>query len=97
MNALSRFPAGSDLQFDGGEMGEDADNVCTVCMISRQIMQDDHKLLAKETSKGPVHTQVMCCVKEGWPNQGSNKLQDYKKLDDSVFTEHGCLIYGSRR
>ena len=61
----------------------DVDNVCTVRMISRQIMQDDPMLLVKETSKDPVLTQVMCCVKEGWPNQCSDEFQDYKKLDDS--------------
>ena len=48
MNALSRFPAGSDHKFDGEEMGEDVDNVCTVRMISYQIMQDYPNLLIKE-------------------------------------------------
>ena len=42
-------------------MGEDVDNVCTVRMISRQIMQDDPKLLVKETSIDPVLTQVVLC------------------------------------
>ena len=32
-------------------------------------------------------------VKENWPDQCSDKLQDYKKLDYSLFTEHGCLFY----
>ena len=77
-------------------MGEDVDNVCTVRMISRQVMQDDPKLPVKETSKDPVLTQIMHCTKEGWPNQRSDELQDYKKLDDSLSTEHGCLFYGSR-
>ena len=75
-DALSRLPAGSDHGFDGEEMGDDVDNVCTVHMISRQIMQDDPKLLVKETNKDPVLTQVMHCVKEGWPNQCSDELQD---------------------
>ena len=78
-DALSHLPACNDLQFDGQEMGEDVDNVCTVCMISLQIMQDDPKLLFKETSKDPVPTQVMRCVKEGWPNQCPDEFQDYKK------------------
>ena len=65
-------------------------------MISRQLMQDDPKLLVKETSKDPVLTQVMCCVKEGCPNHCSDELQNYKKLDDSFSMEHGCLFYGSR-
>ena len=30
-DALSHLPV---LQFDGEEMGEDVDNVCTICMIS---------------------------------------------------------------
>ena len=74
-------------------MGEDVDS--TVRTISRQIMLVDPKLLVKEASKDPVLTQVMHCVKEGWPNQCSDELQDYKKLDDSLSTEHGCLFYGS--
>ena len=95
-DVLNHLPAGSDLQFDGEEMGEDVDNVCTVRMISHQIVQDDPKLLVKETSKDPVLTQVMHCVKEGWLNQCSDKLWDYKKLDDLLSTEHECLFCGSR-
>ena len=64
VDALSRLPAGSDLQFVGEEMGEDVDNVCTVSMISHQIIQDDPKLLVKGTRKDPVLMQVMRCVKE---------------------------------
>ena len=65
-DALSRLPVSSDHKFDGEEMGEDVNNVCTVCISSRQIMQDDPKLLVKEISKDPVPTQVMHCVKECW-------------------------------
>ena len=79
-DVLSRLPAGNDHQFDGEKMGEDMDNVCTVRMIIHQIMQDDPKLLVKETRKDPVLTQIMQCVKEGWPNQCSDELEDYKKL-----------------
>ena len=67
VDALSHLPVGGDHQFHVEEMGEDVDNICTVSMISRQIIQDDSKLLVKETNKDPVLTQVMCCVKEGWP------------------------------
>ena len=62
-----------------------------LCMISCQIMQYDPKLLGKKITKDPVLTQVVYCVKEGWPNQFSDKLQDYKKLDDSLSIEHDCL------
>ena len=44
-DALSCLPAGSDLQFDGEEMGENADNACTIHMISHQMVQDDPRLL----------------------------------------------------
>ena len=67
-NALSHLPAGSDHKFDGEDVGKDVVNICTVRMISCQIMQDDPELLVKETSKDPVFTQVMPSVKEGWPN-----------------------------
>ena len=70
------------------------DNFCTAHMIRHQIVQDDPKLLVKKTSKNPVLTQVVHC--EGWPNQCSDELQDYTKLDDSLSTEHGCLFYGLR-
>ena len=96
MDALSHLLEGSDLQFDGEQMGEDVDNVCTVRMISHQIMQDDPNLLAKETRKDPVLTQVMLCVKEGWSNQCSDEFQDCMNLDDSLSTEHGCLFNGTR-
>ena len=72
------------------------DNVCTVHMISRPIMQGEPKLLVKEANKDPVLTQVRRCVKECWPNQCSHKLQGYKKLDTSLSTEYGCLFYGLR-
>ena len=64
--------------------------------ISRQMVQDDPRLLIKETSKDPVLSQVMRCVKEGWPNQCSDELQNYKKLEASLSSEHGCLFHGSR-
>ena len=72
------------------------DIVCTVHMIISQIILDDPKLLVKKISKDPVLTEVMHCVKEGWANQCSNELQDYKKLDDSLSTEHGWLFNGLR-
>ena len=34
--ALSHLPAGSDHKFDGEEMREDVDNVCTVRMNGKQ-------------------------------------------------------------
>ena len=60
-DALSHFPVGNDHKFHGEETGEDVDNVCTVRMISHQIMLDDPKLLVKETSKDPVITRHALC------------------------------------
>ena len=91
---LTHLPAGSDLQFDEEEMGKEVENDCTVCMISHQIVQDEFKLLVNETSKDPVLTQVMHYVKEGWPDQCSAELQDYKKLDVLLSTELCCLFNG---
>ena len=65
------------------------DNACTMHMISRQMVQDDPRILIKETSKDPVLTQVMRCVKEGWPNQCLDELQSYMKLKALQSTEHG--------
>ena len=94
-DVLSHLPVGRDHKFDGEEMGEDLDNVCAVHMFSCQIVQDELKLLVKETSKHPVLAQVMRCVKEVWPNQRSDELQYYKKLADSLCTTHSCLCYTS--
>ena len=58
MDALSHHLAGSDHKFDGEGIAEDVDNVCTVCMSSRQIVQDDPKLLVKEANTNPVLIQV---------------------------------------
>ena len=56
------LPAGSDLQFDGGKMDEDVDSVCTIHMISHQIIQDDPRLLIKETRKrsSPHSSHTVC-------------------------------------
>ena len=79
-DGLNRLLEGSDNKFDGEEMGEEVDkNVCTFHMINWPIMQDDPKQLVKEISKPCAITQAMCCVKDGWQNQRSDKLQDYKK------------------
>ena len=35
-------------------------------------------------------------VKEGWPHAFSEKLKDFKKLENSLSTENGCVFYGLR-
>ena len=94
-DALSRLLTGSDLQFDREEMGEDVDNVHTIHMVSRQMVQDDPRLLIKETSK-IQSSLIMRFLKEGWPNQCSDVLQSYKKTEASLPNENGCLFYKLR-
>ena len=35
-------------------------------------------------------------VKEGWPHAFSEELKDFKKLENSLSTENGCVFYGLR-
>ena len=98
-DVLSRLPVGPDPKFDGEEREADVDNVCivrTVHTISRQIDPDNPMLLAKETRKDPVLTSVLRYVKEGWPHKCPAELQEFKKLEDSLSSECGCLFYGTR-
>ena len=56
----------------------------------------DPGLLAKESSKDPVISTVMCYIKEGWPlRMESKEVLHYKKLEDSLITEKGCLLFGA--
>ena len=51
-DALTCLLTRSDQQFNVEQMDEDVDNVSTVHLISRQIVQDGPMLLLKEISKG---------------------------------------------
>jgi len=95
-DALSRLPAGPDVNFDGEEDEKDIDTVCMINSINRQIEPADQNTLRKESSKDPIITEVMRYVKEGWPNQTSESINDFKKFKDSLTVIHGCLLYGNR-
>ena len=86
----------ADTSFDGEEMEDDVDSVCLVRTISRQINPDNPLLVVTETAKDPILAQVMRFVKEGWPHALSEELKDFKKLENSLSTENGCLFYGIR-
>ena len=86
----------ADTSFDGEEMEDDVDSVCLVRTISRQINPDNPLLVVRETAKNPILAQVMRFVKEGWPHAFSEELKDFKKLENSLSTENGCLFYGLR-
>ena len=95
-HALSRLPFSNDTSFDGEEMEDDVDSVCLVRTISRQINPDNPLLVVRETAKDPILAQVMRFVKEGWPHAFSEELKDFKKLENSLSTENGCVFYGLR-
>ena len=95
-DALSRLPFSNDTSFDGEEMEEDVDSVCLVRTISRQINLDNPLVVVRETAKDPILSQVMRFVKEGWLHAFSEELKDFKKLENSLSTENGCLFYGFR-
>ena len=85
-----------DTSFDGEEMEDDVDSVCLVRTISRQINPDNPLLVVRETAKDPILSQLMRFVKEGWPHAFSEELKDFKKLENSLSTENGCVFYGIR-
>ena len=72
----------ADTSFDGEE--------------SRQINPDNPLLVVRETAKDPILSQLMRFVKEGWPHAFSEELKDFKKLENSLSTENGCVFYGLR-
>ena len=86
----------ADTSFDGEEMEDDVDSVCLVRTISRQINPDNPLLVVRETAKDPILSQVMRFVKEGWLHAFSEELKDFKKLENSLSTENGCVFYGLR-
>ena len=86
----------ADTSFDGEEMEDDVDSICLVRTISRQINPDNPLLVVRETAKDPILSQLMRFVKEGWPHAFSEELKDFKKLENLLSTENGCLFYGLR-
>ena len=86
----------ADTSFDGEEMEDDVDSVCLVRTISRQINPENPLLVVRETAKDPILSQLMRFVKEGWPHAFSEELKDFKKLENSLSTENGCVFYGIR-
>ena len=86
----------ADTSFDGEEMEDDVDSVYLVRTISHQINPDNPLLVVRETAKDPILAQVMRFVKEGWPHAFSEELKDFKKLENLLSTENGCVFYGLR-
>ena len=94
-DALSRLPVGGD-DFDREEERADVSIVCNVRELSRQLNPVKPKLIAQETAKDQVLSKVQCYTKEGWPSKLADEMKQFKKLEDSLVVESGCLFYGAR-
>lgn len=100
-DALSRLPAGPDVEFDREEDGEDVDTICTIKTIETQLRPTDQGVLSKESAKDIIVSTVMRYTTEGWPpkeepTRFSKQISEYKKLESSLSVSHGCLLYGNR-
>ena len=94
-DALSRLPVGSDDDFDREEERADVSIVCNVRELSRQLNPVKPKLIAQETAKDQVLSKVQRYTKEGWPSKIEDEMKQFKKLEDSLVVESGCLFYGA--
>ena len=107
-DALSRLPKGPDTIFDSYEDGADVDTICTIQSISKQLKPTDPGILRKETEKDKVLATIMRFCREGWPksekewnqftreNNFNFSVKTFKRLRDSLSSESGCLLYGTR-
>ena len=95
-DALSCLPVGGDDDFDREEERADVSIVCNVRELSRQLNPVKPKLIAQETAKDQVLSKVQCYTKEGWPSKLADEMKQFKKLEDSLVVESGCLFYGAR-
>ena len=106
-DALSRLPVGPDAQFDGRESDADADCICTIKTVSKQLNAADPGVLSKETDKDRVLATVVRYTGEGWPfskiHEDSTNSEStcytvdaFKKIRESLSVTDGCLFYGAR-
>ena len=100
-DALSRLPAASDANFDEEEGGSDSDTVCMVKTLSRQLSPTDAGIIKRESDKDPVISKVMRYVHEGWPseqqaNSDGPDIAAFRRVEESLSTCNGCLLYGTR-
>lgn len=95
-DALSRLPIGGDDDFDREEERADVNVICNVRELSQQLNPLKPQLIAQDTSKDQILSQVRRYIKEGWPNSLPEEVRQYKKLEDSLLTDSGCIFYGSR-
>ena len=92
-DSLSHLLVGNDDDFNREEEQADVSVVCNVRELSRQLNPVKPKLIAQETAKDQVLSKVQCYTKEGYPRKLKDKLKQFKKLEDSLVTNSGCLFY----
>ena len=103
-DALSRLPVGDDKAFDREESQSDTDTICCIKTINSQLNPADPRLLAKESAKDRVISQLIRYTREGWPNRGSGNdhtddpysVHAFRKVKDSLSVVNGCLFLGMR-
>ena len=103
-DALSRLAQGPDSNFDGEESDADIDTICTIKTISMQVKPVDSEVLAKETAKDPVLTNVIRYTREGWPLKLQTdhtvthgySAEDLRKISTSLSSVHGVLLNRTR-
>ena len=69
-----------------------------------QIKPADSEVLAKETAKDPVLTNVIRYTREGWPLKLQTdhtvthgySVEDFRKISTSLSSVHGVLLNGTR-
>ena len=95
-DALSRLPMGGDNDFDREEEQADVNVVCNVTELSQQLNPLKPQLIAQDTAKDPILSKVRRYITEGWPNSLPDELKQFKKLEDTLLTDSGCIFHGSR-
>ena len=103
-DALSRSPIRLDNKFDEEEEGEDIAMVSSINLIVSQLNPTDPSILKKEIAKDPVRSTVMRYMKEGWPKENNSNqtgtegysIKGFRKLEMSLSTDRGCLLYSTR-
>lgn len=101
-DALSRLPQGPDKSFDQKETWEDTDTVCTIKTIGSQLNKKNADVVTEESRKDQVISAVISNCKNGWRRQRKrndpmySEIEKYRKCQDSLSHEGGCLFYGPR-
>ena len=101
-DSLSRLPVRPDDEFDKEEEEDNTHVVNAINTVSLQLKATDPELLAKESAKDPVISTVMRYVNNGWIDEKDTSgnehysIDDFKKIETSLSTSCGCLLYGAR-